>query len=187
MGIEKIEMDDCVSSILITHDEIVKKCEELGQQITKDYAGQTPLLIGLLRGSVPFFAELIKHIKCNMEMDFMDVSSYESTHSTGIVKIDKDIKNDITGRHIIFIEDIVDTGITLDCISNLFKKRNAASIEICTLIDKPEGRVRKNIQPKYCGFQIPKKFVVGFGLDYNQLYRNLPYIGILKEEIYCKK
>lgn len=186
MGIEKIEMDDCVSSILITHEEIVNKCKEIGTQITEEYKGKRPLLIGLLRGSVPFFAELIKSIKCDMEMDFMDVCSYADTHSTGVVNIIKDIKSDVSGKHIIFVEDIVDTGITLDCIINLFKRRKAASIEICTLIDKPEGRVRKNVQPKYCGFLIPNKFVVGFGLDYNQLYRNLPYIGILKEEIYRK-
>ena len=181
------KIDDCVSEVLITHSEIIKRTKELGKRISKDYAGKKPILIGLLTGAVPFFAELIKSITCDMEMDFMDVSSYEDTRSTGIVKIGKDVKRDITNRHVIFVEDIVDTGITLDCVMKMFIAKNVASMEICTLIDKPEGRVRMNVNPKYIGFHIPKKFVVGFGLDYNQLYRNLPYIGILKEEIYTKK
>lgn len=181
------KISNVVSEVLITHEEIVAKCEELGAQISKDYEGKTPILIGLLSGAVPFLAELIKHITCDMEIEFLDVSSYVNTESTGHVVIEKDIIVDLSGRNIIFVEDIIDTGLTLDFVIQNFKKRNVKSIEICTLVDKPEGRKINTVNPKYIGFHIPKKFVVGFGLDYNELYRNFPYIGVLKEEIYMKK
>jgi len=180
------KISNVISEVLITQDQIVSKCEELGQKITKDYQGKKPILVGLLTGAVPFLAELIKHIDCDMEMDFLDVSSYSGTNSTGKVKINKDLLCDITGRNIILVEDIIDTGVTLDYVINILKDRNAASIETCTLVDKPEGRKVNTVNPKYIGFNIPKKFVVGFGLDYNELYRNLPYIGVLKEEVYSK-
>jgi len=174
---------DC-EEILVTNEQIVARCEELGQQISKDYAGKKPLLIGLLNGAVPFIAELIKHITIDMEMEFMDCSSYNGTETTGKVVIKKDIDRDIAGRDIIFVEDIIDTGLTLSYVMENFKGRNVNSMEICVLLDKPEGRQQLKITPKYIGFKIPKKFVIGFGLDYNELYRNLPYVGVLKESVY---
>ncbi len=180
------KISDVISEVLISEEEIVAKCKELGAIISKDYEGKRPILIGLLSGAVPFLAELIKHITCEMEIEFLDVSSYSGASSTGKVVIEKDIVADLSGRNIIFIEDIIDTGLTLDFVIENFKKRNVKSIEICTLVDKPEGRKIDTVNPKYIGFHIPNKFVVGFGLDYNELYRNFPYIGVLKEEVYKK-
>lgn len=175
-----------IEEILISHEQIVNKCEQLGKQISKDYENKTPIFIGLLKGAVPFMAELIKHVTCPMEMDFIDVASYSGTESTGKVKFLKDVSSNIEGRHIIFTEDIIDTGLTLSEVVKIFKDRNIASYEIVTLVDKPEGRKIQGINPKYIGFYIPKKFVVGFGLDYNEIYRNLPYIGVLKRSVYEK-
>lgn len=179
-----IELHPDVEEVLVTHEEIVKRCSELGEIIDRDYQGKTPILIGLLKGSVPFMAELIKHIKGNIQIDFMDVKSYDGVISTGKVRIITDVSTDVSNRDIIFIEDIIDTGLTLDVVRREFLKRNAKSVEIITLLDKPEGRKVKTINPKYIGFNIPKKFVIGFGLDYNELYRNLPYIGVLKPSVY---
>ncbi len=175
-----------VEEILITNEEIVKKCVELGKIISRDYEGKTPIFIGLLKGAVPFFAELIKHIECNMEMDFLDVSSYIGVKSTGKIKVLKDVSCDVKDRHIIFVEDIIDTGLTLSEVIKMFQARNIASYEIVTLIDKKEGRTIAGVNPKYIGFDIPNKFVVGFGLDYNEIYRNLPYVGVLKRSVYEK-
>ena len=175
-----------VEEILLSHEEIVARCAEMGKKISEDYEGKTPLFIGLLKGAVPFMAELIKHIQCNMEIDFIDVSSYSGVESTGKVRIIKDVSVDVTDRHLVFVEDIIDTGLTLSEVKKIFKVRNAASIEVVTLVDKPEGRKVNDVVPKYNGFNIPNKFVVGFGLDYNELYRNLPYIGVLKRSVYEK-
>ena len=128
----------------------------------------------------------MKHLDMDLEIDFMDVSSYHGTTSTGKLIINKDLSRDITGRHILIVDDIVDTGITLQGVLELLKERGATSIEIVTLLDKPEGRKVEGIYPKYIGHTIPKKFVVGFGLDYDELYRNLPYIGVLKRSVYEK-
>ena len=160
--------------------------KKLGQQLTKDYQGKNPIFVGILKGSVPFMAELIKHIDTHIELDFMLVSSYHGgTASSGVINVIKDIDQDITGRDILFVEDIIDTGQTLKNLCNLFKERNAASVKIATLLDKPEGRVVE-IDADYTCFTIPNEFVVGYGLDYNENYRNIPYIGILKEEVYTK-
>lgn len=175
-----------VEEILLSHEEIVARCAEMGKKISEDYEGKTPLFIGLLKGAVPFMAELIKHIQCNIEIDFIDVSSYSGVESTGKVRIIKDVSVDVTDRHLVFVEDIIDTGLTLSEVKKIFKVRNAASIEVVTLVDKPEGRKVNDVVPKYNGFNIPNKFVVGFGLDYNELYRNLPYIGVLKRSVYEK-
>ena len=175
-----------VEEILLSHEEIVARCAEMGKKISEDYEGKTPLFIGLLKGAVPFMAELIKHINCKMEIDFIDVSSYSGVESTGKVRIIKDVSVDVTDRHLVFVEDIIDTGLTLSEVKKIFKVRNAASIEVVTLVDKPEGRKVNDVVPKYNGFNIPNKFVVGFGLDYNELYRNLPYIGVLKRSVYEK-
>ena len=175
-----------VEEILLSHEEIVARCAEMGKKISEDYECKTPLFIGLLKGAVPFMAELIKHINCKMEIDFIDVSSYSGVESTGKVRIIKDVSVDVTDRHLVFVEDIIDTGLTLSEVKKIFKVRNAASIEVVTLVDKPEGRKVNDVVPKYNGFNIPNKFVVGFGLDYNELYRNLPYIGVLKRSVYEK-
>lgn len=178
-------MDSFVEEIILTHEEIVDACERLGKQITEDYKGKRPILVGLLKGSVPFLAELIKHIKCEMEIDFMQASSYQGTRSTGTVMMLKDMITPVKGRDLILVEDIVDTGLTLKEVKNLLKDRGANSIEIVTLLDKPSGRIVE-MNPKYIGQSILNKFVIGFGLDYNELYRNLDYIGVLKESVYKK-
>lgn len=180
-------INPCIEEILITSDMITKKCEELGKLITKDYEGKTPILIGLLKGAVPFMAELIKHIECEIELEFIDVSSYEGVNSTGSIKINRDINCSVENRHIVLVDDIIDTGLTLSEVVKLLKARKAASVETVTLVDKPEGRKVQGAEPKYIGYIIPNKFVVGFGLDYNELYRNLPYIGVLKRSVYEKQ
>ncbi|GIC28498.1 TPA: hypoxanthine phosphoribosyltransferase [Streptococcus suis] len=179
-------LDKDIKKILVSEEEIVEKSKELGQIIAKEYADKNPLLVGILKGSIPFMAELIKHIDAHVETDYMVVSSYHGgTESSGTVKIIKDLDNSVAGRHIIFIEDIIDTGRTLKELKELFALRQAASIKIATLLDKPEGRVVE-IEPDYTCFTIPNEFVVGFGLDYDENYRNLPYVGVLKEEVYTK-
>lgn len=179
-------MDNFVEEILLTHEQIVEIGKRLGKQITEDYQGKKPVLVGLLKGSVPFLAELIKHVKCEMELDFMQVSSYNGTSSTGTVVLKKDLSDNIEDRHIILVEDIVDTGLTIKEVINVLKDRKVASIEIVTMLDKPEGRTVDGITPKYIGESIPNKFVIGFGLDYDGIYRNLDYVGVLKKSIYQK-
>ncbi|HEL2056541.1 TPA: hypoxanthine phosphoribosyltransferase [Streptococcus suis] len=179
-------LDKDIKKILVSEEEIVAKCKELGQILAKDYADKNPILVGILKGSIPFMAELMKHIDTHIETDYMVVSSYHGgTESSGTVKIIKDLDNSVAGRHIIFVEDIIDTGRTLKELKELFALRQAASIKIATLLDKPEGRVVE-IEPDYTCFTIPNEFVVGFGLDYDENYRNLPYVGVLKEEVYTK-
>ena len=172
-------LENDIKKILISHDEIVTATRELGQKLTKDYQGKNPILVGILKGSVPFMAELIKHIDTHIELDFMLVSSYHGgTSSSGVINIIKDLDQDIKGRDILFVEDIIDTGKTLKSLKELFEGRQPASVKIATLLDKPEA--------DYTCFTIPNEFVVGYGLDYDENYRNLPYIGILKEEVYSK-
>ncbi|MGT2755254.1 hypoxanthine phosphoribosyltransferase [Streptococcus ovis] len=177
-------LENDIKKILISQEEIVEKSKELGQRLTEEYDGKNPLLVGILKGSIPFMAELIKHIDTHIETEFMVVSSYHGgTESSGSVKIIKDLDTDVAGRDVIFIEDIIDTGRTLKELKELFEFRQAGSIRIATMLDKPEGRVVE-IDADYTCFTIPNEFVVGFGLDYNENYRNLPYVGVLKEEIY---
>lgn len=177
-------LENYIKKTLISHDEIVSKSKELGQRLTEDYQDKNPILVGVLKGSVPFFAELIKHIDTHIELEFMIVSSYHGgTESSGTVNIIKDVDSDIKGRHVIFVEDIIDTGRTLKDLKQLFIEREPASVKIVTLVDKPEGRVVE-IDADYTGFTVPNEFLVGFGLDYAENYRNLPYIGVLKEEVY---
>ena len=175
-----------VEEVLLSLDQIVEKSEELGKRLSKDYEGKTPVFIALLKGAVPFFAEVIKHIECPMEIDFLDVSSYSGVNSTGKVTIKRDVTTNVIGRHVVFVEDIIDTGLTLSEVIKEFKNRGVASYEVVTLVDKPEGRKVNDVEPKYIGFNIPNKFVVGFGLDYNELSRNVPYIGVLKRSVYEK-
>lgn len=177
-------LENTIEKVLVSEAEIIEKSKELGKILTEEYEGRNPLLVGILKGSVPFMAELIKHIDTHVELEFMVVSSYHGgTASSGAVKIIKDIDADVAGRDVIFIEDIIDTGRTLKELKELFSFRKAASIKIATLLDKPEGRVVE-IEADYTCFTIPNEFVVGFGLDYNENFRNLPYVGVLKEEVY---
>ncbi|HEX0895888.1 hypoxanthine guanine phosphoribosyltransferase [Streptococcus pneumoniae] len=177
-------LENDIKKVLVSHDEITEAAKKLDAQLTKDYAGKNPILVGILKGSIPFMAELVKHIDTHIEMDFMMVSSYHGgTASSGVINIKQDVTQDIKGRHVLFVEDIIDTGQTLKNLRDMFKEREAASVKIATLLDKPEGRVVE-IEADYTCFTIPNEFVVGYGLDYKENYRNLPYIGVLKEEVY---
>ena len=177
-------LENDIKKILVSHDEITEAAKKLGAQLTKDYAEKNPILVGILKGSIPFMAELIKHIDTHIEMDFMMVSSYHGgTASSGVINIKQDVTQDIKGRHVLFVEDIIDTGQTLKNLRDMFIEREAASVKIATLLDKPEGRVVE-IEADYTCFTIPNEFVVGYGLDYKENYRNLPYVGVLKEEVY---
>lgn len=178
-------MHNDIQEILLTSAQIESKAKELGELINKDYADKKPILVGLLKGSVPFMGDLMKHVDIPAQMEFMDVSSYHGVTSTGQVKILKDLDISVENRHVLIVEDIVDTGFTLSKVVDLLKHRGAASVEVISMLDKPEGRV-VTMDAKYVGFTIPKKFVVGYGLDYDEFYRNLPYVGVLKEEVYMK-
>ena len=177
-------LENDIKKILVSHDEITEAAKKLGAQLTKDYAGKNPILVGILKGSIPFMAELVKYIDTHIEMDFMMVSSYHGgTASSGVINIKQDVTQDIKGRDVLFVEDIIDTGQTLKNLRDMFIEREAASVKIATLLDKPEGRVVE-IEADYTCFTIPNEFVVGYGLDYKENYRNLPYVGVLKEEVY---
>lgn len=175
-----------IKEVLFSEQQIKDKTIELGKRISEDYNGREVLVVGILKGSVIFAAELLKHITTDCELDFMAVSSYgNSTESSGVVRILKDLDNDIEGKNILIVEDIVDSGITLSYLLKYLKQRNAASIEIATLLNK-SARRKADIFVKYQGFEVPDEFIVGYGIDYAEKYRNLPYIGILKKEVYEK-
>lgn len=177
-------MQEDILKVLYAESEIQTAVKRLGQEISKDYAGKNPLMIGILKGAIVFMTDLIRTIDDFVEVDFMDVSSYgASTVSSGEVKILKDLDTSVAGRDIILVEDIVDSGRTLDYLIKLFKTRDAHSVAICALMDKPKGRVME-VKTNYVGLSVPDAFVVGYGLDYAEKYRNLPYIGILKPEVY---
>lgn len=176
-------MHESCKKILISEEEIVARSKELAQQINEDYKGERVTFIALLSGSIPFLAELIKHITIDCELDFMDVSSYRGTESTGEVRILKDLASTISNENVIIVEDIVDTGKTLKTVKGILQNRKPKSLKIISLLDKPEGRLVE-CEVDYIGFTIPNEFVIGFGLDYDELYRNLPYVGVLKEECY---
>ena len=176
-------MHNDIAEILVSEQQIEQICKTLGSQLTKDYEGKNPLLVGLLKGCMPFMSDLSKHIELKAEMAYMSVSSYHGgIASSGDVKIKMDLDISIKGRDVIIVEDIVDTASTIVTIIELFKHRGANSVRTVTLLDKPEGRKRP-YQPEYVGYVIPKAFVVGYGLDYNEYYRTLPYVGILKPEV----
>lgn len=173
-----------INRIYFTEEELKARVAEMGKVISSDYAGKHPLVVGVLKGCFVFMADLMREINIFCDMDFMVVSSYGSgTTTTGAVKILKDLNQNIEGRHIIIIEDILDSGITLSYLKNYLSMRNPASIKICTLLDKPARR-KADITPDYVGFICPDDFIVGYGLDYDEKYRNLPYIGGLKPEVY---
>lgn len=177
-------MQQDILEVLISEEEIQEKCAEIGQELKQQYEGKFPLAIGVLKGAMPFMADVLREVDIPLEMDFMDVSSYgRSMESSGEVKILKDLDTQVAGRHLIIVEDIIDSGLTLKYLVDLFKYRKAASIRIITLLDKPEGR-KADIKADIVGFQVPNEFVVGYGLDYQEKYRNLPYIGVLKPEVY---
>lgn len=170
--------------ILIKGEEISKRIKEVADEITKDYAGEEVLVVGILRGAVVFYAELVKQIDLDLRFDFMSVSSYGSgTTSSGEVKIVKDISQPIEGLNVIIVEDIIDTGNTLKNLKKLLLTRNPKSLKICSLLDKPTRR-KVELEGDYVGFTVPDEFVVGYGLDYQEKYRNLPDVGVLKPEIY---
>ncbi len=166
--------------ILFTQDQLKARIAEMGREISADYRGKQPLFVGILRGCVMFYADLLREVSVDCTMDFMCLSSYCGTSSTGEVRTMLDLRESIKGRHIVIVEDIVDTGLTLDYLMKNLANRGAASIEICCLLDKPANR-KVEVHPKYIGFQIENEFVIGYGLDYNELYRNLPYIGVFKK------
>ncbi|WP_042220760.1 hypoxanthine phosphoribosyltransferase [Oceanobacillus manasiensis] len=177
-------MHDDIQEILITQDDITNKCKELGEQLTKEYDGKFPLAIGVLKGAMPFMSDILRYTEVHLEMDFMDVSSYGGEmRSSGEVKIVKDLDTKVEGRDLLIIEDIIDSGLTLSYLVDLFKYRKARSIKIVTLLDKPSGRTAA-VKADMVGFEVPNEFVVGYGLDYQEKYRNLPYIGVLKPKIY---
>lgn len=171
-----------IKEILISEEQIIEKCKELGKIIDKDYEGKEVLLVGLLKGSVPFMAELAKHLNSDVTFDYMNVSSYDGVESKTLV-VKQDLKEDVSGKNILIVEDILDTGKTLYNVKEMLLKRNANSVKIVTMLDKEEGRII-DMKADYVGFRIPNAFVVGYGLDFNEKYRQLPYVGILKEECY---
>ena len=177
-------MEDVIKEVLVGEEEIEKRVRELGRDISRDYEGKDLIVVGILKGATIFMAELCKNIKLPLIMDFMAVSSYgNSTISTGEVRIIKDLDFSVENKDVLIIEDIIDTGLTLSYLKENLLKRGAKSVKIATLLDKPDRRdIKVNID--YLGFVIPDEFVVGYGLDYGEKYRNLPYVGALKEEVY---
>ena len=177
-------MKQDIEKILISEEEIAAKVKEIGTQISKDFEGKNPIIISVLKGSFMFMADLVRAITIPCIVDFMSVSSYGSgTMSSGEVKIVKDFDNSIDGRHVIIVEDILDSGRTLSYLMKTLEARGAASISICTFLDKPERRVVP-VEVAYSCFEVPDAFIVGYGLDYDQQYRNLPYVGVLKPSVY---
>lgn len=180
-------MHNDIEKILLSEQQIQARIQELGEVLTKEYADKNPVIIGVLKGVVVFYADMIRHIQVPCQLDFMWLSSYAGTDSTGKMLVRQDVTADIRNRHVLILEDIFDTGNSLEFTVNHLKKQNPASIKICTLLDKPERRrPGVTVQADYVGFTIPNAFVVGYGLDYNEKYRNLPYVGILKPEVYAK-
>ena len=178
-------MEKDIQQILLTEEQIKNKVKELGEILTAEYEGKNPIIVGVLKGVVMFYADMIREIKVPCQMDFMWVSSYSGTHSTGNMMVRQDLSADIKDRHVLILEDIFDTGNSLDFTVKHLNARGPASVKICTLLDTPERRnPRVTLQADYTGFTIPNEFVVGYGLDYDEKYRNLPYIGILKPEVY---
>lgn len=175
-------MENDIEKILISALDIQEMCQKLGDTISKDYDGKRPVLVGLLKGALPFMSDLLKCITIYAEADYMRIKSYAGTKSDTI-NLTKDLELDVKDRHIIIVDDIIDTGKTILFVKTLLEQRGAASVEVCCLLSKPEERL-VDIDAKYVGGFVPNEFVVGYGLDYNELYRNLPYIGVLKKELY---
>lgn len=172
-----MNLDD-ITEVLVSEEEIKEICKKLGEQITRDYDGKNLLLVSVLKGAVVFMADLMREIKCDCRIDFMSVSSYQGTKTTGVVKFKKDLDVNPDGCDILIVEDILDSGITLAYLKKVLEDRNAASIKVCAFLDKPENRIG-DISADYVGKVVPDKFVVGYGLDCDEKYRNLPYVGVI--------
>ena len=180
-------MDKDIQQVLLTEEQIRSKVQELGEILTEEYKDKNPLIVGVLKGVVVFYADMVRQIKCPCQMDFMWISSYAGTNSTGKMLVRQDVTANIEGRHVLILEDIYDTGNSLTFTVEHLLSKKPASLKICTFLDKPERRnPGVTLQADYVGYTIPNAFVVGYGLDYNEKYRNLPYIGILKPEVYEK-
>ena len=178
-------MERNIEKILLTEAQIQARITELGEILTEDYKDKNPIVVGVMKGVVVFYADMIRKIKTPCQMDFMWISSYAGTESTGNMIVRRDVSSDIKGRHVLVLEDIFDTGNSLDYTVKHLLAKEPASVKVCTLLDKPERRNPNiTLKPDYIGFTIPNEFVVGYGLDFNENYRNLPYVGILKPEAY---
>ena len=178
-------MTSAIDRILITEDEIKAKVQELGSILSQEYADKDPIFVGVLKGVVVFYADMVRAITVPCQFDFMWISSYSGANSTGQMVVKRDVSADIKGRHVVILEDIYDTGNSLDFTYKHLLSKEPASLKICTLLDKPERRKPGiTLIPDYVGFTIPNEFVVGYGLDFNEHYRNLPYVGVLKPEAY---
>ncbi|MCQ2450768.1 MAG: hypoxanthine phosphoribosyltransferase [Clostridia bacterium] len=180
-----MQLDKDIERVLVSEEELKEICQRLGKQISKDYEGKDLLLVSVLKGAVVFMADIMKEVTCDCQIDFMAVSSYSGTKTTGVVKFKKDLDVDPDGKDILIVEDILDSGITLAYLKKILEDRNAKSIKICALLDKPANR-KSDIVADYVGKVIPDEFVVGYGLDYNEKYRNIPYVGILSPSVYNK-
>lgn len=178
-------MEKDIHHILLSEQQIKDRIDELGKILSEEYAGKNPVVVGVLKGVVVFYADMLRKLTVPCQTDFMWISSYSGTTSTGTMQVKRDISTDIKGRHVLILEDIYDTGSSLDFTYKHLLTKEPASLKVCTLLDKPERR-REGItlKPDYIGFTIPNEFVVGYGLDFNEYYRNLPYIGVLKPEAY---
>ena len=179
--------DGDIESVLLSEEQIRGKIAELGREIDRDYAGQEPILVGVLKGAVMVMADLARAVSVPLTMDFMAVSSYgSSTSSSGVVRILKDLDRDIAGRHVLVVEDIIDSGLTLSWLLRNLRSRNPASVEVCALMRKPDA-IQVEVPVRYVGFDIPNQFVVGYGLDYAERYRDLPFVGLLRPEVYADR
>ena len=175
--------NNTIGKVLFTEEQIRQRAAELGKQISEDYAGEEIYLVGTLKGAVMWMGDLMKHITNDTQIDFVVASSYGSgTESSGVVKIIKDLDQPLEGKNVLIVEDIIDSGRTLAYLIDILHKRNPNSIHLCTLLDKPERRVKKQVKVDYTCFTIPDEFVVGYGLDYDQKYRNLPFIGVVEQQ-----
>ena len=182
-----MSMRDDIQEVLVTEEQLKARVKELGAQISRDYAGKDLLLVSILKGAVVFMADLMRAVDIPAQIDFMVVSSYggANTTSTGLVKIIKDLDADLSGKDVLIVEDILDTGVTLSNLVPMLEMRKPNSVKICAILDKPSRR-KADIQADYTGFAVPDAFVVGYGLDYDEKYRNLPFVGVLKPEVYTK-
>jgi hypoxanthine phosphoribosyltransferase len=179
-----LSMHDDVDRVLFSQEQIQERVQELGKQIAQDYGGREPHLITIVKGSIPFISDLMRAMDTPLSLDLLGVSSYAGTSSSGEVRLTKDLDHSIEGRHVLVVEDIIDTGLTLSYVLRNLRQRAPASLKVVTFLDKPEGRGTQ-IEADYVGFTIPDEFVIGYGLDWNQRYRNLPYVGILKRDVYA--
>jgi hypoxanthine phosphoribosyltransferase len=179
-------MQKDIKNIMISEEELAKRVKELGKQLTEEYRGKDLMVVGILKGCMLFLSDLVRSIDLPLTMDFMVVSSYGSaTKSSGVVRIMKDLEREIEGKDVLIVEDIVDTGLTLSYLIENLKTRNPKSVKVCSLLDKPDRR-KVQVDIEYVGFKIPDEFVVGYGLDYSEIYRNLPFVCVLKPEVYSK-